>query len=184
MNAREKIDFDFEIIGNGDRGNISMLREWYGIKLSTIGEIKKMEQEYLELKMEDFPLHVFKERYDLPFISYPPKDLQNKKKLFLLGQVMRLINEKDDHYFWVDSTGNITELGQGKENAFLKFIRKDEFADDIEQRVNQAILSNGKDKMNVLLKNFMKDPEVSQELTDRDRIVLGEFYGKLKLKQL
>lgn len=182
MNVKEKIDFDFEVIGNGSKEDIVMLREWYGIKLSTVGEMKKMEQEYLDLKMEDFPLHIFKEGYELPFISYPPGVLQNKKKLFLLGQVMRLIKKKEDHYFWVDSTGNITELAQGKENAFLMFIKKDQTAGDIEQRVNQTILDNGKEKLKIMLKNFMKKPEILNELTKRELAVLGEYYRNLNLR--
>lgn len=177
--AKEKVHFDFEVIDDKDTTEILMVREQYGIKLSKLPEIKELEQAYFELKANDFPLHIIEESAELSLLSHSPEMLSKKTKLFLIGLAAELIFKRDETYFWVDSSGNETELAQGKESAFLIFLEKDEISNKVEQRINEAILTKGKSEMKKSIKNLLKAPNMAAEFTKSEMDLLGEIYGEI-----
>ncbi len=180
--VREKVDFDFELICENINIDLLMLRECYGIKLSRLEEIKKIEQAYLDLRKEDFPLHTLSERYELPYISYSPQFIKERKRSFAVAQFMKFITIEEGGFFWHDSNGSIRSLGKEKDIAFFNFIRNDEMPEDIEQRFCQMVQDEGIDKMKILLKAFIKNMEASGDLSKEELNILGEHYNQLGLK--
>lgn len=177
-NIKEEVCFDSELIFEDKLSNeITMVREWYGIKLSKVPMVKDWEPVYIQLRKEDFPLHtVDKEQcFEIPFISYPVKFFNNMKRVFLVGMAMKCIDIRNGVFWCGVSDRDEIELGTGKESAFLSFIENPDICQWVEECINRRLIDKSKENLRKSMKAFFRESDRNL-FTGKEIEVIGKFY--------